>query len=288
MSYDGPRFAFPSLTPAIKQLLLINAAVFLANMLLVGRLSAPANGGGGFWFAFSWSGLWEGYGLGVLRLVTYQFAHSFVDPWHFLMNMLVLYFFGTMAEARLGYRGTWKVYLLGGAAGALLHLALAAIQGSANVPLVGASGACYSFLIYAACMAPYSTIIFIIVPMPLWVLAALLVCIGLYSTYVEFAAGFSGGVAHGAHLGGALLGFVAFRRNLFLDYRPYGYGPGFFGRLRERWAAKRAEVSQRKAQDRELQLDTILAKVKAQGLSSLSAAERRFLERTSADKGRNS
>jgi hypothetical protein len=59
MSYDGLEIrCFPSLTPAIKQLLLIlNAAVFLANMLLVGRLSAPANGGGGFWFACSWSGL---------------------------------------------------------------------------------------------------------------------------------------------------------------------------------------------------------------------------------------
>jgi membrane associated rhomboid family serine protease len=288
MSYDGPRFAFPSLSPAIKQLLLINAVVFLANILLVGRLSAPAEGGGGFWLAFSWSGLWGGYGLGLLRVITYQFTHSFSDPMHVLMNMLVLYFFGTMAESRLGYRGAWKLYLTGGVVGALLHLAIASLQGGANVPLVGASGACYSFLVYAACMAPYSSVIFIIFPIPLWVLASLLVGLGVYSTFVEFATGYAGGVSNGAHLGGALLGFVAYRANLFLDYRPYGYGPGFFGGLRQRWAARRQETAQRSAQERELQLDTILAKVKAQGLSSLTAAERRFLERTSAQKGRNS
>ena len=117
MSYDGPRF--PSLTPAIKQLLLVNAAVFFLNMLLLGRLSAPTEGGGGYWFAFSWSLSLDGFGLGALRLLTYQFTHAFADPWHFLGNMMVLFFMGTIAEQRLGYRGTWKLYVLGGVAGAL-------------------------------------------------------------------------------------------------------------------------------------------------------------------------
>jgi hypothetical protein len=166
--------------------------------------------------------------------------------------------------------------------------------GRANVPLVGASGACYSFLIYAACIAPYARIIFIVVPVPLWVLAALLVCIRrLFSTYVEFAAGFSGGVPHGAHLGGAVVGFlVAFRQGLLVDYRAV--------RLRARVlrapdaranGGKRARrLSQRKAAvDRELQLDAILAKVKAQGLSSLVGGGTAVSRAARApDAGRNS
>ncbi len=284
MSFDGP--SFPRLTPAIRQLLIVNAGVFVANMLLLGRLSAPAEGGGGFWLAFSLAGALEGFGLGLLRIVTYQFAHSFADPWHLLLNMLTLYFFGTMAEVRLGYRGTWKLYLVAGAAGAVLHLVLAALRGHADVPLVGASGACYGLLLYAACMAPHASVILFVVRIPLWVLAALLVGLGLYSTFLEFAAGFSDGVSHGAHLGGAALGWLAYRRGWFVDHVPYEHQANPWARLRQFLHRRRAAAKARADEVHELQLDEILAKVKQSGLSSLSAAERRFLERASADKRR--
>ncbi len=280
MMNAGTRLAFPSLTPAVKHLLIANAAVFVLNMLLMGRFS-DATSGHGFWFAFSWSGLWEGYGLGLLRFVSYQFTHSFHDPMHFLFNMLVLYFFGAMAERRLGYSGAFKLYLVGGAAGALLHLLIAASRGQADVNLVGASGACYAFLVYAATMAPRAQVIFIIVVLPIWVLAAVLVGIGLYSTFVEFASGASGGVSHGAHLGGALLGFVACRLGWFVDLGLYEQGPGPFARFRENWRRRSSERARQQAVQRELQLDEILAKVKQHGIGTLSTSERRFLERAS-------
>lgn len=286
MSQDGQRFQFPAMTPAIRQLLIVNAVVFVANAVLLGRLSDPVQGGG-CWFACSWRGLFDGYGLGLLRLLTYQFTHAFTDPMHLLMNLLVLYFFGTMAEQRLGHRGTWRLYLAGGVAGAMLHLGIAALQGTPNVPVVGASGACYGFLLYAACMAPRSTVLLLVVPVPLWVLAALLVGLGLYGTFVEFATGFPGGVSHGAHLGGALVGFLAFRSGLFVDYVPYDDRPSLFGGLQQRWQERRAATKAQRAMEREMQLDAILAKVKAHGLPSLTRAERAFLERESASaKGR--
>jgi len=279
MSYDGPRLNFPTLTPAIRLLLLWNAGVFLLNAVLFGRLSDASGDAAGFWFAFSWAGLFDGFGLGTLRLLTYQFTHSFRDPMHVVLNMAVLYFFGTMAESRLGYRGTLKLYVGGGIAGAALHLLIASLQGAANVPLVGASGACYGFLLYAACVAPRSTVILLVLPMPLWGLAALLVGIGVYSTFVEFATGFPGGVSHGAHLGGAAFGCCAFRFGWCMDYR------GSFAWI-TRW---RAQLLQRRrasmlriASVHELQLDQILAKVKQRGLTALSPTERRFLERASA------
>ncbi|MBL8728830.1 MAG: rhomboid family intramembrane serine protease [Planctomycetes bacterium] len=282
MSYDGPRLHFPALTPAIRFLLLANCAVFLANMVLVGQLSDPGRGGGGFLFACSWRGLWEGYGSGLLRLVTYQFTHSFRDPMHLAMNMVVLYFFGTMAEQRLGMRGTLRLYLAGGLAGAMLHLALAAAQGHADVPLVGASGACYAFLLYATCMAPRSIVFLVFVPVPLWGLAAFLVAMGLYSTFVELTTGFVDRVAHGAHLGGAALGAIAHRAGWFVDWRRQAGGGGsWLGGWRARLQAVRAQRHQRAAQQHELQLDEILAKVKQHGIASLTGAERRFLERSS-------
>lgn len=284
MYQDGPRPSFPALTPAVRWLLLANASVFVANMLLVGQLSDPAGGRGGFWFACSWAGLWDGWGLGLVRLVTYQFTHSFHDPLHLLVNLLVLYFFGTMVEQRLGARGTVRLYLAGGVAGALLHLGLAAVRGQADVPLVGASGACYAMLLHAACTAPRATVFLLFVPVPLWGLAAVLVGLGVYGTFVEFATGYAGRVAHGAHLGGALLGAVAQRAGWF---RTAGGGGGLLADWRRRFAMLRRQRRDAAAAEREHELDAILAKVKQRGLGSLTAGERRFLERQS-ERGRKS
>ncbi|MEY4674951.1 MAG: Rhomboid protease GlpG [Planctomycetota bacterium] len=262
----------PSLTPAVKRLLVANLAVFAANMLLVGALGTPQ------WFALTWSGLWDGYGLGLLRLVTYQFTHSWGDPMHLLWNMLTLYFFGTWVEDRIGYRGVYRLYLAGGVAGALLFLLVAWPQGQADVPLVGASGSCYAFLLYAAAMAPHATVFFFFIPVTLWVLAAVLVGLGLYSTYVEFATGQSGGVAHGAHLGGAALGYLAYRMGWFRDWVPFERQEGVLQGLRQRWSTM---VEERRAADAardQQRLDDLLAKVHEKGIGSLSAAERRFLE----------
>ncbi len=273
---NGSRISLP-LPPATKALFLANVAVFVVNALLLGALSDPGKGG---WFAFSWTGLLDGYGLGLLRVVTYQFTHAFSDPMHVLMNMLALWVFGPMAESRLGYAGTLRLYLWGGLCGALGHVALSAAQGQLAVSLVGASGACYALLVYAACVMPRATILFLIVQVPLAVLASLLVGLGLYLTFVELATGGSGGVSHSAHLGGAALGFVAFKLGWFLDYLDVDR-PGPIARC---LAALRARVHQRKAKAKagqDLQLDSILAKVKQSGLGSLAADERRFLARLS-------
>jgi membrane associated rhomboid family serine protease len=254
----GRRFHLP-LPPATKALFVANVAVFVANLLTFGLLSSPAKGA---WFAFSWPGLLDGYGLGLLRVVTYQFTHSFVDPMHVLMNMLALWVFGPMVEARLGRLGTLRAYLWAGVAGAIGHLVVAVLQGSTAVQ---------------------ARIVFFIVQVPLWALASLLCGLGAYSTFVELATGHAGGVAHSAHLGGAALGFVAFRLGWFRDWLDLAGAkhPGPIARWREGWRRRSAARSQAATEARELQLDAILAKVKAEGLAALRPDERRFLERMS-------
>jgi membrane associated rhomboid family serine protease len=281
MSIEGPRL--PSLTPAIKHLLIANAIVFALNAISLGRLSGPGpDGSGGFWFAFSWDLGLEGFGLGLVRLVTYQFTHSFANAWHFLGNMLVLYFMGTIAEQKLGYRGTVKLYLAGGLCGALLHLVLASMQGYQNIPLVGASGACYAFLVYAAYRFPNALVFGFI---QLAVVAALLVFVAFYQTFVGLAGGFGGGVAHDAHLGGAALGFLAYKKNWFVDWGDHAgvARPSWFGSILQGLRDQRVKRDQQNALAQQQQLDEILKKVKSDGLASLTQAERRFLERVSKD-----
>lgn len=286
MSYAGHRFYLP-LPPATKTLFLINVAVFVANLvsLILGRWIDALSGGLGTWTAFSWPGLLDGYGLGLLRVVTYQFTHS-IDPMHLVGNMISLWVFGPMAEARLGRLGAYRLYLWGGTVGAIGFVLAAAAGGYLSAPLVGASGACYALMVYAACLQPQATIVFFVVQMPLWVLASLFCALGAYSQLVELATGVGGGgVAHSAHLGGALLGWLAFRRGWFVDHAGEGgERPDFFTALIGRWRARRAARQQQAADEREQNLDAILAKVKATGIGSLTAAERRFLETISAQK----
>ena len=272
------------LTPAIKHLILANAGVFVLNMILLGRLSAPTADGGGFWFALTWSGLWEGYGLGLLRFVTCDFTHSYADPMHFLMNMLGFYFFGTMVERVLGYTGVWKVAMLSGMTGSALQLTIQALQGSPDVPSVGASGMVYGFIAFAAVIAPRSTVILLVFPVQLWVLAVGLVGIGLYAMFIELTGGYGSSTAHGAHVGGALFGAAAAKWRWFLSYDPYGAAsarPSWLQQFKQSLKDKRTRRDWQAHQIQQQQMDEILAKVKREGLASLTTAERKFLERAS-------
>ena len=253
----------PRLTPAVKALLLVNVGVFLCGTLLYLTTGATLSP----WLGLSLHSI-TGNPIGVLRLVTYQFVHSQFDLWHIVMNMLVLYFFGTMVEERIGTRGLVRFYLLAGITGGLFWLVTSGLMGASDIRVVGASGAVYGIMAYAALLAPMARVFFLIVILPLWVLAALLGFFALYNTMLAFRAG-PGQVADAAHLGGMVFGLLWWR---------------FHGRLAA-WragleAAGRAR-RRRREEARRKELDRILAKIKDRGMPSLSAMERRFLERYS-------
>ncbi len=271
MDYGRGGFALPAMTPAVKMLLIINAAVFVVNAFSAGRISDL--------LALSGSGLTDGFGLGLLRLLTYQFVHSYVDIFHILLNMMVLFFFGTMVETEVGRKGLFRLYIVSGLVGGIVQLLLGLAMGS-DPQVVGASGACYGIMVYAACMAPRMRVIFIIFPLEMRWLVGFLVFIGVYSTLIGFQRGGGGSVAHGAHLGGALWGYLAFRffRNFYMtaDFRPGGLKTRF-----QRWRQERERKGE--ASRREV-MDKLLDKVHSQGIDSLTTAERRFMESESRRK----
>lgn len=261
MTMDRMSFAFPTLTPAVRLLLILNTAVFVVNFILGGRLGA--------WCGISFAGMGDGYGLGVLRLITYQFVHSYHDPLHLLMNLLVLYFFGTMVEGTIGRRRFLWLYLLCGVAGGLLESALSVLLGSGHTT-IGASGACYGVMVYAAFLAPHATVFLLVFPVKLWLLVSLLVGLGVYSLLLQLRGDLIGGhVAHGGHVGGALYGFLAFKAR-YSRFAP-------LDALRQ-WAERRRR--EQAARDQKL-MDELLEKVHRQGIGSLTPAERRFLEKAS-------
>ena len=131
-------------------------------------------------------------------VVTYMFLHA--GLWHLAFNMLALYFFGPRLEGRLGERQFLVLYGISGLVGALASLAF-----TPRAAIVGASGAIFGVMLGYARYWPRALIyIWGVVPVQ-----ARWFVIGM--TALSLFGGFGGaqaGVAHFAHLGGFLGGFV--------------------------------------------------------------------------------
>ncbi len=182
-----PGYGASVLTPWVKRLLIANAAIFLLMWI---------TGSAGFfveWFAFRPSRiLTRPWGA-----LTYMFLHA--GFWHVFINMLMLFFFGLPLERRWGSREFIKYYLVCGLGG----VALSFLFQSSSI--IGASAAVYGVMVAFAMTWPDAPIyIWGIFPVKAKWLAAFLFVVSSLSAF----GGAGGGVAHFAHLGGLVTGFV--------------------------------------------------------------------------------
>lgn len=209
-------------------------------------------------------------GLYVWQLVTCALFHA--DFWHLAFNGLVIFFFGRMVEQRLGVRRYVYFCLAAAVTSSLAFLLESALLDQIN-PMLGASGIAMGFLLLAALWYPRTTVLlFFVLPMPLWVVAGLCVVMELIML-LEL----QGGIAHSAHLGGALYALL---------YHQYGHRFAQVFRSIDRMAEKQRQRKERLTREREAELrrevDRILDKVNREGMAALSDEERRFLKEASA------
>ena len=210
-------------------------------------------------------------------LVTYMFLHA--GLMHLLFNMIGLFFFGPRLEQRLGGKQFLGLYFLSGIVGAVLSFPF-----TPTAAIVGASGAVYGVLIGFAMYWPRERIyIWGVLPIESRVLVILLTILSLYGG----VGGSGGNVAHFAHLGGFLGGFLylkwwersspaaKFRAKAKPKVKKAVLGDSDIGR----W--QRIRRDDMHPVNRE-ELDRILDKISATGVSSLTPAEKEFLERFSA------
>jgi membrane associated rhomboid family serine protease len=268
MAYGGYSFGY-TLTPWVKRLLIANGVLFLLNAVTGGILNA--------YFAFRPSGIlfapWGPF--------TYMFMHG--GFFHLFFNMLALFFFGPPLEDRWGSREFIKYYLICGLGGAALSF-LFAFDSS----VVGASAAVFGIMLAFALNWPDSPIyIWGIFPVKAKYLVGALAVLALFSA----VQGSSDGVAHFAHIGGFVAGFIYLK----LDG---GTAPGT--RLKRLFNRPRLTVASgrdasppppqppRRARaagpDEERLLDDVdrvLDKISTSGLSSLSPEERKLLDEVS-------
>lgn len=184
----------PPLPPITQALLLINVAVFCLDIFL------------GTWFTRLFA-LWPlGGGFLPWQMVTYAFLHGSVM--HLFFNMLGLWMFGAELERLWGPKRFLQFFFASVLTAALTQMLVAALSG-AQYPTVGASGGLFGLLLAFGMMFPNRMIMPLFPPIPMKAKVFVAVFGGL-----ELLFGVTGtmeGVAHFAHLGGMLGGFLMIR-----------------------------------------------------------------------------
>jgi membrane associated rhomboid family serine protease len=192
--------------PVTQALIIANVAVYLLEM--AGGASMFA------WFAL-WppaSGPYGGPGFQLWQLVTYSFLHGSLA--HIFFNMFGLYMFGSDIERLFGSRFYLGYYLASVLAAAIVHLVVTAWMGAEPYPTVGASGGVYGLLLAYGLYFPNRQLMLLIPPIPMR--ARTFVIVFAVIALVMGVTGTAEGIAHFAHLGGMLGGWlmIRYRRGL--------------------------------------------------------------------------
>ena len=190
------------ITPGIKTLIIINVGVFILQ-----KLAAAMGQGGQIEAIFGLRPSLVFGGLFVWQLVTYMFLHATTWLGHLLLNMLMLWMFGTEIERVWGTRAFVRYYFICGVgAGVLTCLFNGIFLPDSNT--YGASGAVFGVMLAYGFLFPNRQILFWFI-FPMRAISFVLLCTGieLFSLL-----GLQDGVAHFAHLGGMLSGYLYLKR----------------------------------------------------------------------------
>ncbi|MCI1639924.1 MAG: rhomboid family intramembrane serine protease [Bacteroidales bacterium] len=203
---------FGSIPPVTKNIILINILVFVATLInqnfMVGTFAL-------FYPASPYFHFWQ--------VVTHMFMHG--GFWHIFFNMYTLLIFGMVLERTIGSKKFLIFYFVTGLGAAAMHLGVEYIKAQSYLaaasssvaamtsyhnllltPTLGASGAIYGVLIGYAMLFPNSVLTLLFPPISLkakWfvlIFAVIELGTGVFGT--------SDGIAHFAHLGGMLFGYL--------------------------------------------------------------------------------
>ncbi len=216
ISFGGP------LTPAVKIILISCVAVFLLQIISEtssGR--SPINMIFGLIPVLVWKKFF------IWQLFTYAFLHG--GFFHLFFNMFALWMFGCELERLWGTRGFVRYALITG-----IGAGISTVVVSPNlvVPTIGASGLIYGILMAYGLLFPNRQIyLYFLFPIKAKYFVLIFGGIELYASL----AGSSDNVAHLAHLGGMVFGFLYLRYNFLLSGIKQYYYQNKLKRLRKKF-----------------------------------------------------
>ena len=248
-------------------ILILNVVVFLIEVLAPRLIPHAA-------FGLSWAGLQHGH---IWQLLTYQFLHD--GLLHLVLNALGLFAFGFVIEQQLGVKRFLGLYLMSGVIGGLVHVAgqilLPGVMGHGVV--VGASAGVFGLIAASALMAPEEDLtvyLFFVYPVTVSakVLAGVFFGISILGVIIEATGIARSSVAHGAHAGGMLGGWVILR---FFTWRSHR---ALYQKRREVEPPQQLKEPKSDTDFVSQEVDPILDKVYKHGMQSLTASERKILD----------
>ncbi|HKR78051.1 MAG TPA: rhomboid family intramembrane serine protease [Rhodanobacter sp.] len=201
----------PNLPPVTRYLLIANVLVFALQLFLQDASTLALSQHFALWplgpdvTGQVADGQLITAGFRPWQLVTYAFMHGGFE--HILFNMFGLYMFGGVIELTFGARNYTIYYFVCAIVAAVAQLiVLHYFSPEKFFPTIGASGALFGLLLAFGMLYPHEKmfLIFLPIPVPAW-----LFVIGYAA--VELVLGVTGtqaGVAHFAHLGGMVGGYV--------------------------------------------------------------------------------
>ena len=272
------------LPPGVKIILLITVGVYLLDALVFrGRLTEIG--------ALTVRGLLR---FELWQLVTYMFLHSLSSVSHILWNMFIFAMLGITLERQVGTKQFLGLYLIGGVVGGLsevifnllmhwqyghLFVSGGRVLTFLDIPAVGASGGVMCILMAFAVLNPRAVfLLFFLLPVQARWVALVYFLAETRHILLGLQHGWADGVAHAAHFGGMVLGYVWVK----------------FGGSLARWRRRRQGLAGYRytlpgpARDPEDQaeVDRILRKVHDGGIDSLTQQEKLFLQESARRRDR--
>jgi membrane associated rhomboid family serine protease len=205
-------------------------------------------------------------------IITYMFLHASFG--HIFFNMLALFFFGPRLEILLGGTRFLLLYFISGISGGILSFFF-----TPHAAILGASGAVYGVMMGFAYYWPTEPIyVWGILPVQSRWLVVIMTVLSLYGGFGSDG----GGIAHFAHLGGFVGGYLYLAILKRIDERENVVSeiklPSPSESDLNRWSTIPREKLHTVNRD---ELDRILEKLKSKGISTLTFQERAFLDRFS-------
>lgn len=236
---NGYGRGFFGLPPAVKNIIMLNVIMLLANYAAMAAFGVDLNSVLGLYFPKSEQFM-------PVQIITHIFMHA--GFWHLLFNMYALFIFGQVLESTWGSKRFLIFYLVCGIGAAVTHETVIAFQYSSmasgldpdslalvlnegtelfrrgqgfsdsemlklqmllNTPTVGASGAVFGILLAFGVLFPNTQLMLLIPPMPVRAKYFVMVygAIELYMAVTQPGSN----IAHAAHLGGMLFGYILIR-----------------------------------------------------------------------------
>ncbi|MFL3051402.1 MAG: rhomboid family intramembrane serine protease [Candidatus Neomarinimicrobiota bacterium] len=260
-NYFGPRL----FTDAIKLLVSINFLVFLLQTIsgqerilfqLFGMV--PKN---------TWSQLmiWQPF--------TYLFFHGGI--WHVLINMFVLWMFGSELETVWGKKEFLKYYFITGIGSGLVTIFFSL---NSLIPVVGASGAVYGILLAYGLTFPNRYVyLYFLIPVKV---KFFVIVIGGIAFFSSIGAG-SSGVSHLTHLSGMLIGLGYLKSNYKLDMVK-----NILVKQKDEIRHRIIKNKRRRDEDLRFEVDQLLDRINEVGYDGLSDKQKKFLYEASKKLGK--